>query len=151
LHLHPIVRLEGLRWAASCARHCAQFAQRKSGGLCAALHTDCATEELQTVRDSAHRLRNRRAADRALHCAQTARRKSYGPYATVRTVCTRIVRDIMRGMAHGLHDGRTADCARHCATEERRLCAFADFLAARIGGDSVTHQGPVPRRKRPLL
>jgi hypothetical protein len=55
-----------------------------------------------------------------------------------------IGQQVVRDIAHRLHGGRAqgvrviahslhTDCARHCATEERRLCAFADFFAARIG------------------
>ena len=147
MHLHPIVRLEGLHWAAGCARHCTQTARRKSCRSCAALRTDCTIEERRTVRRIAHRLRNRRAADGARHCTQIARRKCCGLCATLHTVCARHCARIVRGSAHSLY----AACAQHCATEERRLCAFADLIAARIGGDSVTHRGPVPGRKRPLF
>jgi hypothetical protein len=69
-------------------------------------------------------LRGGSAADRARHCERIAQQKS--------AACAR-------------------HCARNCATEERRLCACADCIAARIGGDSVTHRGPVPGRKRPLF
>ena len=99
------------------------------------------------VRGIANELRDRRAAGRAPHCAQTAQQQSNGWCTTLHTDCTAEVLRIVRGIAHSL----CAACAQHCATEERSLCAFADLLAARIGGDSVTHRGPVPGRKRPLF
>jgi hypothetical protein len=43
--------------AADRARQCAQTARRKSSRLCAALHTDCTTEEQRIVRGSARRKR----------------------------------------------------------------------------------------------
>lgn len=119
--LHPIVRLEGLRCAAVCAQHCAQIAQRKSSKLCAALHTDCATEELQAMRVIAHRLRNgsaahcarhctrarrRECADCARHCEQVAQRKCCASCAAVRTVCAqhcaRLRISLRRGFCTGL-------------------------------------------------
>ena len=51
------------RRAAERARHCTLTAQRKSGGSCAALHTDCTTEEQRIVRGIANGLHSGRAAD----------------------------------------------------------------------------------------
>jgi hypothetical protein len=114
--LHPIVRLEALHWAASCARHCTRTARHKSSRLYAALHTDCATEELQIVRDTAHRLHDGRTADRARHCAQF----THGLCATVCAALCDGRAQLVRDTAHRLHDGRVADRAPHCAQTARR-------------------------------